>query len=158
MGYIASATQNLGDHLSASVTYGSTGALTADRSQTASGDPDELRSMIRCGRQQSVTMRAVAASPHTGTRIVASYQIADSRLSVPEPIYSTSSLRPQPGLNIYVRQAVPLFPSLPWRMEVTADLRNLLQQGYLPLPTVDGSRMELIEDPRMFRGGLSFIF
>lgn len=158
MGYVASATQNVGDHLSATVIYGSTGALTADRSETVSSDPDELRSMIHSGRQQSVTMRVVAASPHTGTHIAASYQVADGRFSVPEPIYSTSSMRPQPGLNIYVRQAVPILSSLPWRMEVTADLRNLLQQGYLPLSTVDGSRLVLMENPRMFRGGLSFIF
>jgi hypothetical protein len=158
MGYIASATQNLGDHLSATVMYGSTGALTADRNDPVSGDPDELRAMIHSGRQQSLTMRAVADSPHTGTHIAASYQVADGRFSVPEPIYSTSSLRPQPGLNVYVRQAIPILSSLPWRMELTADLRNLLQQGYLPLPTVDGSRLVLMETPRMFRGGLSFIF
>jgi len=158
MGYIASATQNVGDHLSATVMYGSTGALTADRSETVSSDPDELRAMIHSGRQQSMTMRVVATSPHTGTHIAASYQVADARFSVPEPIYSTSSLRPQPGLNIYVRQAVPIFSSLPWRMELTADLRNLLRQGYLPLSAVDGSRLVLMENPRMFRGGLSFIF
>jgi len=158
MGYIAAATQNVGDNLSATVIFGSTGALTADGSQPVSGNPGELRSMIHSGRQQSMTMRAVAASPHTGTRFVASYQVADGRFAVPEPIYSTGSLRPQPGLNIYVRQAIPLSPGLPWRMEVTADLRNLLQQGYLPLSTVNGSRLVLMENPRMFRGGLSFIF
>jgi hypothetical protein len=158
MGYIASATQNVGDNVAATVIYGATGALTADAGQPVSGDPGELRSAIHAGRQQSMTMRVVAASPHTGTRIVASYQLADSRLAVPEPVYSTSSLRPQPGLNIFVRQAIPVFSSLPWRMEVTADLRNLLQQGYLPLSTSDGSRLVLMEDPRMFRGGLSFIF
>jgi hypothetical protein len=158
MGYIASATQNVGDNLSATVMYGSAGALTADASQPVTGNPDDLRSMIHSGRQQSITMRMVAASPHTGTRIVASYQVADGRLAVPEPIYSTSSLRPQPGLNIYVRQAIPVFSGLPWRMELTADLRNLLQQGYLPLSTADGSQLVLMENPRMFRGGLSFIF
>jgi hypothetical protein len=41
---------------------------------------------------------------------------------------------------------------------VTADLSNLLQQGYLPLPTSDGGRLLLMETPRMVRGGLSFIF
>ena len=158
MGYIASATQNVGDNLSATVMYGSTGALTADRSEPVSSNPDELRAMIHSGRQQSMTVRVVGTSPHTGTHIVAGYQVADGRFSVPEPIYSTSSLRPQPGLNIYVRQAIPILSGLPWRMEVTADLRNLLQQGYLPLATADGSRLVLMENPRMFRGGLSFIF
>jgi hypothetical protein len=109
-------------------------------------------------RQQSITMRVVATSPHTGTHVAASYQVADGRVSVPLPIYATNSLRPQPGLNIYVRQAIPVLSSLPWRMELTADLRNLLQQGYLPLTTVDGSHLVLMENPRMFRGGLSFIF
>jgi len=158
MGYIASAAQNVGDNLSATVIYGSTGALTADRSEPVSNNPDELRAMIHAGRQQSMTVRVAAASPHTGTHIVASYQLADGRFSLAEPIYATSSVRPQPGLNIYVRQAIPGPPGLPWRMEVTADLRNLLQQGYLPLSTVDGSRVVLMENPRMLRGGLSFIF
>jgi hypothetical protein len=158
MGYVASATQNIGDNLSGTVIYGETGALTADSSDPVSSNPDELRSTIHSGRQQSVTMRVVTASPHTGTHVVASYQVADGRFTVPEPIYSTSSLRPQPGLNVYVRQAIPVLTSLPWRMELTADLRNLLQQGYLPLSTVDGSRLVLMENPRMFRGGLSFIF
>jgi len=158
MGYVASATQDLGDHVSATVIYGSTGALKADGNETVSGNPDELRAMIHAGRQQSVTMRVSASSPHTGTRIVASYQVADSRWTVPDPSYSTASLRPQPGFNVYVRQAIPVLTGLPWRMELTADLRNLLQQGYLPLPTSDGSRLTLMETPRMFRGGLSFIF
>jgi len=158
MGYIASATQNVGDNLSATAVYGSTGALTADRGEPVTGNPEDLRTMIHAGRQQSLTMRVVGVSPHTGTRVVASYQVADGRFTVPEPIYSTSSLHPQPGLNVYVRQAIPVLSSLPWRMELTADLRNLLQQGYLPLSTADGSRLVLIENPRMFRGGLSFIF
>jgi len=156
-GYTASATQNLGDNLSATVIYGSSGALTASN-DIVDGNPDNLRAMIHASRQQSVTFRVTAISRRTGTHIMASYQIADSRLSVPDPTYSTSSLRPQPGLNIYLRQAIPAPAGLPWRMEVTADLRNLLQQGYLPLATTDGSPLVLMETPRMVRGGLSFIF
>ena len=158
MGYTGSVTQKVGENLSATVVYGSTGALTADRGELVSSDPDELRSMIHAGRQQSLTARLTATSPRTGTRIVASYQMADNRWSVPAPDYSTSSLRPAPGLNIYVRQPIPGLSVLPWRMEVTADLRNLLQQGYLPLTTTDGSRLVLMETPRTLRGGLSFIF
>jgi hypothetical protein len=46
---------------------------------------------------------------------------------------------------------------MPWRMEATADLRNLLAQGYLPLggPL---SRSVLTNSPRSLRGGLNFIF
>ena len=158
MGYIVSGTQNVGDHLSATVMYGEAGALTADQNEPLNGNPSALRSELHAAQQQSVTVRVTATSPHTGTHIVASYQVADGRVAVPEPIYSTGSLRPQPGLNIYFRQAIPVLTGLPWRMELTADLRNLLQQGYLPLSTMDGSHLTLMENPRMFRGGLSFIF
>jgi hypothetical protein len=63
-----------------------------------------------------------------------------------------------PGLNVYIRQPIPGFSMLPWRMEATADLRNMLAQGYLPLGMADGQRVLLVETPRSFRGGLSFIF
>jgi hypothetical protein len=43
-------------------------------------------------------------------------------------------------------------------VELTADLRNLLAQGYLPLGTADGQRILLVETPRAFRGGVNFIF
>ena len=47
---------------------------------------------------------------------------------------------------------------LPWRMEATADLRNMLAQGYLPISMTNGQQMLLVEQPRSVRGGLSFIF
>jgi len=158
MGYLASATQKLGDNLSATVTYGSMGALTAERGELVSQNPDELRSMLHVGRQSSLTTRLDATVRHSGTHIVASYQWADNRWAVPDPLDCARGVRPEPGLNIYFRQPIPGLSVLPWRMELTADLRNLLQQGYLPLPTTDGSSLVLMETPRMFRGGLSFIF
>ena len=47
---------------------------------------------------------------------------------------------------------------LPWRMEATADMRNMLAQGYLTLGMANGQQLVLIENPRSVRGGLSFIF
>ena len=47
---------------------------------------------------------------------------------------------------------------MPGRIEMTAELRNLLAQGYLPLPSSDGSTLFLVQFPRTIRGGLSFIF
>ena len=55
-------------------------------------------------------------------------------------------MRPDPGLNIYVRQPIPSGFNLPWRMEATADLRNMLAQGYLPLSLADGRRILLIQN------------
>ena len=42
------------------------------------------------------------------------------------------------------------------RLEATADLRNLLAQGYLTLNTVGGQQLILVENPRSVRGGLSY--
>jgi hypothetical protein len=61
-------------------------------------------------------------------------------------------------LNLYIKQPIPRMGALPWRMEATADLRNLLAQGYIPLGMVGGQSVLLVESPRSFRGGVSFIF
>jgi hypothetical protein len=63
-----------------------------------------------------------------------------------------------PGLNIYVRQPLPLISTHQCRIEATADMRNLLAQGYLPLYTVSGQSVLLVETPKSFRGGLNLIF
>ena len=38
------------------------------------------------------------------------------------------------------------------------DVRNIRAQGYVPLTASTGERIMLVEAPRSFRGGLSFIF
>jgi hypothetical protein len=158
-GYTAAMTQSLGEHLSATVMYGTMTGLTADHGAFVSGTPDELRQMIRAGRRQAATMRVAATVPQTGTHMIASYQWSgDSRWVTPGRLYSTQSLRAMPGLNLYVRQPLPLLSGLPWRMEATADLRNLLAQDYLPLSNGNGRQFLLVQNPRSFRGGLSFIF
>jgi hypothetical protein len=60
-----------------------------------------------------------------------------------------------PGLNIYIRQPIPGFNG---RLEATADLRNLLAQGYVPIATPGGLQLLLVDNPRSFRGGLAFRF
>ena len=159
VGYTATVTQNLGDHVSATVMYGSMGALTAQNGELVSSSPDELRSMIRSGRRQAASTRITATSPWTGTHMIASYQWTDgNRWAMPGQLYSTQAVGPMPGLNVYIRQPIPGFSMLPWRVEATADLRNMLAQGYLPLGMVNGQSVMLVQTPRSFRGGLSFIF
>jgi hypothetical protein len=43
------------------------------------------------------------------------------------------------------------------RVEATAELRNILAQGYLGLNT-SGGHLLLVDNPRSVRGGLAFIF
>jgi len=140
-GYAISGTQNFGDQVSTTLTYGSVGALTASDRQMESASPDELRSMIKASRKHALTARVAATSPWSGTHFSASYQWADARYVTPGHMYSTQTGRPEPGLNLYIRQPIPNFLSLPWRMEANAELRNLLAQGYLPLSTPDGNKM-----------------
>ena len=114
--------------------------------------------MIHASRRNAVTTRGAGTIARTGTHFIASYQWMDQRAITPGQIYTTQPIRPEPGLNIYVRQPIPTFFSLPWRMEATADLRNLLAQGYLPLSLAGGQHLLLVQNPRSVRGGLNFIF
>jgi hypothetical protein len=157
-GFDLSVTQDLGEHLSATVFYGSDGTMTVENRELISNNPDELRAMIRAGRKHAATARITAAVPHSGTRLVASYQWSgDQRWLLSGNLYSTQSNRPMPGLNILVRQPLPRMGGLPWRMEATAELRNMLAQGYVPINAA-GQRLLLFDTPRSLRGGLSFIF
>jgi hypothetical protein len=158
-GYTAAVTQELGQHVTATVMYGSMGALTADNREVVSDNPDELRSMIHAGRRKAGTARVTATVPWIGTHFIASYQVmGDHRWASMGHSYSTDSVRQMPGLNLYVRQSIPGLSMLPWRMEATADLRNMLAQGYLSLGAPGGQQLMLVDNPRSVRGGLSFIF
>jgi hypothetical protein len=159
VGYTAAVTQNLGERFSATLMYGTMNGLTAGQGEIVSGSPDELRSLIRSGRRQAATARITATSPWTGTHMIASYQWSgDHRWVMPGRLYTTQSVRAMPGLNVYFRQPIPGLSILPWRVEATADLRNLLAEGYLPLGSPNGLQAVLVQNPRSFRGGFSFIF
>ena len=119
---------------------------------------DDLRAILEVGHRPAVTVRASGTVKPTGTRFVTSYQWADYRSSMPGPLFATQSPRPEPGLNVVIRQPIPSFPGIPWRMEASAELRNLLAQGYLPVSMADGRQLLLVNTPRSIRGGLAFVF
>lgn len=157
-GYLASLTQSLGDHLEIAVAYGRGGALTTEGRQVPSQDAEELRSMVKIAEKNWASARVAGTAPVTGTHFAASYGWADYRSLMPVHNYLTQLTRPEPGLNISIRQPLPTFGFVPGRFEATADLRNLLEQGYLPMTTADGRVVVLTNSPRAVRGGLSFIF
>jgi hypothetical protein len=155
-GYSAAVTQNVGSHISATLMYGSEGALTTGNRELASGSAEELRAMLHTGRRHGATMRIAASVPRIQARVTASYQWADDqRWATPGNEYSTQASKPMPGLNICIRQPLP---GLARRVEATADLRNMLAQGYLPVGMASGQQLMLVETPRSVRGGLAFIF
>ena len=157
-GYMASVTQNLGDNLKLTTMYGSGDALLADKAEISRQNPDDLRSMIRRGRRQSVTSQISGTLPWSGTQFSASYQWTDQHAVTPTHFFVTQRARAEAGLNIYIRQPIRTFSMVPVRMEASADLRNLLAEGYLPFTMTDGRQILLMHTPRSFRGGLTFIF
>lgn len=155
--YNASVTQDLGENYKVSVIYGSEGVLSP-RGGSVVENADNLRRIMAASHRPAVTLRASAKIRATGTRVVASYQWTDYQHAVPLPMFSTETPRPEPGLNITVRQPMPAIPGVPGRMEASAELSNLLAQGYLPLTTSGGNQFLIINTPRMIRGGLAFVF
>jgi len=155
-GYTGSVTQNLGEHVSVTVMLGSDGALSVDNRPLVTGSPEEGRGLLHEAQRYAATTRVAATVPWTKTHVVASYQWSeDQRWATPGNAYSTQSVRPTPGLNVCVHQPLPGFAR---HVEATADIRNMLAQGYLPVGMAGGQQLTLIETPRTLRGGLAFTF
>lgn len=157
-GFSASASQRFGDTLTVEIIVSRGGVLRTDRRTLDSDDPAAIRAAIRPSQQNAITSRLQGKLPGSGTRYLASYQWTDYRALSPGHLFLTSVASPDAGLNLSIRQPVPALPFMSGRMELTAEMRNLLAQGYLPLDTSAGRRMMLIHTPRAVRGGLSFFF
>lgn len=156
-GYAASVTQALGDKVELGSSFGRSGALTPSTPELAVATADDVRSNLRSTQRFWASARASAIMPVTGTEITTSYEWMDYRAMMPSHFYLTQRAYPETGLNIRVRQPIPSFLGMPGRLEATAELRNMLAQGYLTLSN-SGQNVILIQNPRAVRGGLSFIF
>ncbi len=158
VGYMATVTQSLGDRLNVTAAYGIGDALTPLRGSIEGSDPDELRGIFRQGRRRWASAGLSGTAPRTGTQILTSYRWADGRSLTAGHLYLTQTLRPEIGWNMYIRQPIPILSGFPGRLEASAELRNLLAQGYVPVSTPQGRKLYLMHSPRSVRGGLSFIF
>ena len=157
-GYMAAVSQHLAEELEVTVMFASGGALVSPDAIGRIDGPGDVRSAVHQGWRRTVTFATQGRVPRAGTLFTASYQLADRRAATPAHFYFSQRVRSDTGLNVLVRQPLPMNTSMPFRMEATADLRNLLAQGYLPVPLADGNRLILMSYPRSVRGGLSFIF
>jgi len=155
-GYSASVTQSLGDRVEVSVAAGRTDALQLQKSPDAlPASGDELRSAVRNTPRPWVTVRAEAAVPVTRTHLATSYGWMDSGVLMPLHVSLTGRSEQKIGWNVYARQPLPSIGGM--RLEFTADMRNLLAQGYVNFQS-NGRRAVLTNAPRAVRGGVSFIF
>jgi len=157
VGYDAAVKQTLGDRFDVSVAAGRAGALLADSRPALSNDPAELRALIHPAQRSWLTTRVSGTLPGSSTHLTASYGWTDFRALMPAHLFLTQKLTQDIGWNVYLRQPLPMFLGLPGRLEATAELRNLLAQGYLTLNQSNHSAL-LTNSPRAVRGGLSFIF
>jgi hypothetical protein len=157
LGFSGSATQHLGDHVDLTAAVGRSGVLEAAASDAVT-TPSELLSGMRTGQDYWASARASAVAPVTGTRISASYEWMQPGDMMPVHFSVTENYSSEPGLNIHFRQPLPAFGGLPGRMEATADVQNLMAQGYVSLTAAGSQRVVLTQNPRALRGGVSFIF
>ncbi len=157
-GYTASVSQALGEHSDLSLAGGRSGALLAGSGSVM--DAVALRGEIRTVQRGWMTARASHRVASTGTRVITSYGWTDFKTLMPSYVSMTDQANQEIGWNVYVRQPLPALPGMFGafgRFEASAELRNLLAQGYLPV-VVNDQRAVLTNAPRAVRGGLSFIF
>jgi hypothetical protein len=91
----------------------------------------------------------------TRTHVASSYGWTDFTVLMPSHVSLTGQADQKIGWNIYARQPLPAIGGL--HMEITADMRNLLAQGYVTVHS-QGRQAVLTNAPRAVRGGVSFIF
>ena len=158
-GYTATFSQRVNDRFTTAVSYGRGGVLTTkDDTLPANVSADELRGLITRVQRHWVRGRLSGVAPVMGTRFTASYEWSGSQSLTPGHVYLTQRLYPETGLNMRIRQPLPLWDGLPGRIEASAEMRNMLAQGYLPVSLANGQRLVLAHSPRAVRGGFSFIF
>ena len=157
-GVRATATQKFGESFALTFAAGNRGVLAPPSSGLGTDDPNELRQSMGQGRRTWAAARITGVIPRLGTQFSTGYQWTDFRVLGPTHLYLTTGIQPELGWNIRLRQSLPTFGVWSGRLVASAELRNLLAQGYVPVSTADGRMLYFIQNPRSVRGGLSFIF
>lgn len=158
IGYSGSLSQGFFDTWTATVTAGATGMMSPGVRSLDTNDGAELRHAMRPVRKAWASARVMGQMPVAGTRVAASYVWTPEGTLGPTHGYLTQTNSPQLGLNFQIRQPIPSVNGMPGRLEMNAELCNLLAQGYVPIASADGGTLWLIQFPRTIRGGVSFIF
>lgn len=151
-GYVGSVTQRITDHIDFGVAAGRMGGFLGDPEHGLAGNTD----FLRMGLHDVAGANLRASIPASGTRITAGYGWVDAGSVVPMHMFTTQANVVSPGLNFGLQQPLPQMFGLPGHLTITADLRNLLAQGYIPMGG-DGQLL-IVQAPRAIRGGLNLTF
>ena len=157
-GYRVAYSRRLTEHVRVGAGYTYASALASDREALSTSDPAELRSALKPWREHFLAAQLTAQVPGARTWITSSYQWSRRAVVTPPDLFNASSNRVMPGMNVVVRQPLPVLGYLPGKFEATAEVRNLLADGYIPMRTASGRRLVLVPSARSFRGGFNFVF
>jgi hypothetical protein len=156
-GYRVSYARKQADKLEAALGYANSGVLTPQADGIASNDVRDLRDSLAMERADIVTASLSTTLPVAKSQVMSGYQWVSRPSAIAADMYNDFAASSEPGWNIRVRQPLP-FGAGPGKLELTADLRNLLKAGYIPIQTADGQTLYLLQAVRSYRGSLSFIF
>ena len=156
-GYRAAYAQRIGNHVETLVAY-STGDSLYAQGFVNHAPKGDLQGVLKPARGASLAGGVSARIPVTRTRLTTSYEwVQRGRVTMVDP-YGQADLQMQPFLDVQVRQPLPNLAFLPARIEVVADFRNLLAQGYSPLTQSGEMSLRLSSVYRSIRGGFSVEF
>lgn len=155
-GFVGSVDQKILKGLDAAAVYGRMGGFTAMPGVMAPDAP--AGSFLNQADHNIASFSLQSSVPGSGTHLSASYGWVGGNAIVPDHLFTTQRLYVAPGLNFIVRQPLPSPFGGSGRFELTAELRNLLAQGYVPIASADGQTLILVQAPRSFQGGVNFIF
>jgi hypothetical protein len=155
-GVILSADERLNSFLRGEISCGRIGGFGTSSGSVA-GD-GSLTGLLAQRVFNTATAGLNAKLPRSGTRIVGSYWWVDGRAILPQHVFTTQSNGIDPGMNVSFRQPLPTLFGMPGHLELRADLRNLLAQGYLPVDAGNGRTLLLVQAPRAVRGSVNFTF
>lgn len=144
--------QKVGNDLETTLLYAYAGALSVDDLAAGASFRDSLQTHYR----HSLAARISGRVPRFRTRLAASYKWINGNAVSRQDPYGEVLYDIDTFLDLSFRQPLPI-PICGGKLEVLADLRNVLAQGYVSLNTPDG-RVRLIPARQMLRGGLSFQF
>jgi hypothetical protein len=153
-GYAGSVTQRISDHMDFGLAFGRMGGFSADPSHILSTG----QSSLPMGLHDVAGAKFRASIPVSGTKFSAGYGWVDSGSFVPTHVFVTQNNIVSPGLNFGFQQPIPTLFGFPGHLEITADLRNLLAQGYIPVGPGGSGQLLVVQAPRAIRGGLNFTF
>jgi len=156
-GYRVAYAQRLGNHVETLVAYFVGDSL--DAGKIAAGAPGgDLHGALKAVRSPALAARVSARIPVTQTRLITSYEWAQSgRVTLVDP-QGQADMQLQPFLDFQIRQPLPALAFLPAHIEAVADFRNFLAQGYAPMTPSGESTLLLGSAYKCIRGGLSVEF